>query len=69
MNKRISNKIYKRAEKKLSIFRSKEDKRSYLEIENEERILSSIERRVFLKEQKRRINLVNTILDEIKEEN
>lgn len=65
MNKRIYKKVYKRADKKLNNYiKQNKDKRTTLKVEIEEQILSALEKRVFLKEQNRRLNL----FDEIKEE-
>ena len=51
MNKRILKKVYKRAERKLLAASKPYDNRSTLEIEQRERILSPLERKVFLREQ------------------
>ena len=65
MNKRIYKKVYERAEKKLiSYIKTNKDKRSTLKIAETENILSPLERKVFLKEQNKRLKL----LDEIKKE-
>jgi len=70
MNKRIHQKIYKRAENKLLTYIKKHhDKRSTYAIAKSESILSPIERVVFLKEQNRRIMLFNQIKNELIEEN
>lgn len=68
MNKRIFKKIYKRAEKKLAAYRKMKDKRSYLELEKEECILSRLERKIFFREQNKRLSLVNEIIEELKAE-
>lgn len=66
MNKRIRNKIYKKAEKKLDDFRTLcNDKRTYFQISKEENILSGLEKKIFVKEQKKLIRLTNEILTEI----
>ena len=44
------------------------DKRSYLEIEKEECILSRLERKIFFREQNKRLSLVNEIIEELKAE-
>lgn len=69
MNKRIENKIYKRANKKLDLNRRVNDKRSYLDqIEDEPNLLTGIEKRVFILEQKRRCDLMDVIIAELKSE-
>lgn len=69
MNKRICKKVYKRADKKASDFiEQNKDKRSTFEVAKEEHILSALEKDVFLKEQERRIKLVNEIITELIEE-
>ena len=69
MNKRICKKVYKRADKKTSDFiEQNKDKRSTFEVAKEEHILSALEKDVFLKEQERRIKLVNEIITELIEE-
>lgn len=68
MNKRIRKKIYKRAHKKLESYRTPVDHRSYFEIAKEGHVLSDLERRVFLNEEKKWINFTNSVLEEIKTE-
>lgn len=66
MKKRIKKKIYKRAESKLEAFRAKNnDKRSYCEIANQETVLSSKEKAVFIKEQEKWIRFTQSVLDDI----
>lgn len=66
MNKRIYKKIYKRSENKLAAYIELGNQRSYLKIARNERVLSGLERKIFIKEQNRRIKLVNEILEELK---
>lgn len=66
MNKRISKKIYKRADEKLNSFiKQNKDKRTTLEVAKEEHILSALEKRVFLKEQEHQMKLFNEIKTEL----
>lgn len=76
MNRRIRRKIQKRANNKIMYHMLKHCDvcmpvggrwMSTLEAENRYRILTPLERRVFMDEQHRRIHLVDSILDEIKE--
>lgn len=68
MNKRIRKKIYKRAHKKLESYKAPADHRSYFKIAKEEHVLSDLERRVFLSEEKKWIKFTDSILEEIKVE-
>ena len=69
MNKRIRNKIYKIAENKLDNFRTLyNDKRTYLQIEKEENVLSGLEKKIFIEKQNKIIRIINEILSEIKME-
>lgn len=70
MNKRITNKIYKRAERKLAAFRAKNnDTRSYYAIACKERhLLTPKERSVYIAEQEKWMRLVDATLDEINTE-
>ena len=68
MNKRIAKKVYKRAEKKLLTCRTPQEKRSTLQVELEDCVLSSLERKVFLKEQYRRIRLLTEIKESLIQE-
>lgn len=65
MNKRIFKKLYKRAEQKLASSRNPNEARSSLEVETQERILSPLERVVFLKEQHRRLHIFSQIKEEL----
>lgn len=66
MNKRICKKVYNRADKKLiSYIKANKDKRSTLEVAKTENILSSLETKVFLKEQNKRLKLFNEIKKEL----
>lgn len=69
MNKRVCKKVYKRADKKLNDYiEQNKDKRSTFEVAKEEHILSTLERKVFLKVQERQIKLFNEIKTELIEE-
>ena len=76
MRKRIYWKIYNRANKKLLACRLPDDRKSTLDIEREDRskpkskrILSGIERKIWLQVQAYYISLVDDILKEIEAEN
>ena len=66
MNKRISKKIYKRANQKLNQYiQLHKDKRTTLEVEQSERILLPLERNVFLSKQRKYMKLIkNELIDE-----
>lgn len=69
MKVRIRRKIYKRANKKLDLNRRINDRRSYLDqIKEEPRLLTDIEKRVFILEQKRRCDFMDSIIEELKAE-
>lgn len=66
MNKRIYRKVYKRANDKLCDFiKQNKDKRTTFEVENDEHILSGLERKVFLKEHNRQMKLFEEIKSEL----
>lgn len=66
MNRRIRNKVYNRAnDKLLDYIREHNDKRTTLEIELQEKILTPLERRVFLKQQARFSKLFEEIKNEL----
>lgn len=69
MNKRISKKIYKRANQKLNQYiKLHKDKRTTLEVEQSERILLPFERNVFLSKQRKYMKLFNEIKNELIDE-
>ena len=66
MNKRIYKKVYKRADKKLCDFiKQNKDKRTTLQVANEEHILSKLEKGVFLKAHRRQMILFDEIKTEL----
>lgn len=72
MNKRISQKVFKRANKKIYAFlnnkNDKSDKRTTYEIAKEEPILSDLERRIFLQRNDAMNRLTDSIIAELKAE-
>lgn len=69
MNKRISKKIYKRANQKLNQYiQLHKDKRTTLEVEQSEHILLLLERNVFLSKQRKYMKLFNEIKNELIDE-
>ena len=68
MNKRISKKIYKRANQKLNQYiQLHKDKRTTLEVEQSKHILP-FERNVFLSKQRKYMKLFNEIKNELIDE-
>ena len=66
MNKRIYKKVYKRADKKLhNYIEQNGEKRTTLEVAKEEHILSTLEKRVFLKAHERQMKLFEEIKSEL----
>lgn len=69
MNKRISKKIYKRANQKLNQYiKLHKDKRTTLEVEQSKHILLPLERNVFLSKQRKYMKLFNEIKSELIDE-
>ena len=69
MNKRISKKIYKRANQKLNQYiQLHKDKRTTLEVQQSEHILLPSERNVFLSKQRKYMKLFNEIKNELIDE-
>ena len=69
MNKRISKKIYKRANQKLNQYiQLHKDKRTTLEVEQSEHILLPFERNVFLSKQRKYMKLFNESKNELIDE-
>ena len=69
MKARNRNKIYNRATKKLDCHRKQNDRRTYVEqLEEDESLLSPLERKVFRKEQERFCRITDILIEELKAE-